>query len=96
MSQLSDGGSFVLFSVRLLVDHPERVEVKEIQGSQITVIELYVHPSDVRRVIGRKGRIADALRELLVSIGGRSNRSYLFEIVEPVRRDEEPAEVVMR
>ena len=47
---------------RALVDHPEGVEVKAVEGSQVTVLELRVHPEDLGKVIGRQGRTAKAIR----------------------------------
>ena len=43
---------------RALVDHPEDVQVKSVDGSQVTVLELRVHPEDLGKVIGRQGRTA--------------------------------------
>ena len=40
---------------RALVDHPEGVQVKAVEGSQVTVLELRVHPEDLGKVIGRRG-----------------------------------------
>ena len=39
---------------RALVDHPEDVQVNTIEGSQVTVLELRVHPEDLGKVIGRQ------------------------------------------
>ncbi len=47
---------------RALVDHPEDVQVKSVEGSQVTVLELRVHPEDLGKVIGRQGRTAKAMR----------------------------------
>ena len=49
-------------TVRALVDYPADVTVQTLEGSQSTIFEVRVNPEDVRRVIGRKGRTADALR----------------------------------
>ena len=47
---------------KALVDHPEGVQVKAVEGSQVTVLELRVHPEDLGKVIGRQGRTAKAIR----------------------------------
>ena len=47
---------------KALVDIPEEVSVREVQGEQVTVLELKVAPSDLGKVIGRQGRTAAALR----------------------------------
>lgn len=69
--------------VRGLVDIPDKVAIRCLEGTQSVVFEVVVDPTDIRRVIGRKGRIADAIRELITSYGGKSGRRYLVEIVEP-------------
>jgi hypothetical protein len=43
---------------RALVDNPEEVVLKAVEGQQVTVLELKVHPADLGKVIGRQGRTA--------------------------------------
>jgi len=50
---------------KTLVDHPEGVQVRAVQGQAMTIFELRVHPDDVGQVIGHHGRIAKALRTIL-------------------------------
>jgi predicted RNA-binding protein YlqC (UPF0109 family) len=52
----------VEFVAKALVEQPDRVEVREMESDRL---ELRVDPSDVGRVIGRKGRTAQAMRTLL-------------------------------
>ncbi len=47
---------------RSLVDHPDQVSVRAVVGEQVTVFELRVSPSDMGQIIGRQGRIAQAIR----------------------------------
>jgi len=77
------GGKFLLFNLRHIVDAPDLVEVREVIGTQATVLEVSVEPGDIRRIIGRQGRTAEALRELLIAIGGKEGRRYMLEILEP-------------
>jgi len=42
-----------------------------------------VAPRDVKKLLGRHGKTADALRRLLTSLGTRADRRYLLEVVEP-------------
>ncbi|HVT57787.1 MAG TPA: KH domain-containing protein [Thermoanaerobaculia bacterium] len=69
---------------RLLVDHPEQVEVAEVQGRRDrgTLLELRVAPDDLGKVIGRQGRTARALRTLLETHGDRTGQRYELEIIE--------------
>ncbi len=67
---------------KALVDHPEEVEVKAVDGSQVTVLELRVHPEDLGKVIGRQGRTAKAVRTLLGAAGMKVKKRYTLEILE--------------
>jgi predicted RNA-binding protein YlqC (UPF0109 family) len=67
---------------RALVDHPEDVKVNAVDGSQVTVLELRVHPEDLGKVIGRQGRTAKAIRTLLGAAGMKVRKRYTLEILE--------------
>jgi len=67
---------------RALVDHPEGVDVRAVEGAQVTVLELRVHPEDLGKVIGRQGRTAKAIRTLLGATGMKLRRRFTLEIVE--------------
>ena len=67
---------------KALVDHPEDVQVRSVDGSQVTVLELRVHPDDLGKVIGRQGRTAKAVRPLLGAVGMKLKKRYTLEILE--------------
>jgi predicted RNA-binding protein YlqC (UPF0109 family) len=67
---------------KALVDIPEEVTVREIEGEQITVLELRVAPSDLGKVIGKQGRTARSIRTLLGAAGMKLNRRFTLEILE--------------
>jgi predicted RNA-binding protein YlqC (UPF0109 family) len=67
---------------RALVDHPEDVQVRAVEGEQVTVLELRVHPDDLGKVIGRQGRTAKAIRTLLGAAGMKMQKRYTLEILE--------------
>lgn len=69
--------------IQALVDFPMSVRVTPISGEQTAVFEILVAQEDVKRIIGRKGRIADALREILLSLGAKAKTRYILEILEP-------------
>jgi uncharacterized protein len=50
---------------KALVDNPDQVQVRAIEGEDVTVLELRVHPSDLGKVIGRQGRMAESIRIIL-------------------------------
>ncbi len=67
---------------KALVDIPEEVQVREVQGEQVTVLELRVAPSDLGKVIGKQGRTARSIRTLLGAAGMKLNRRFTLEILE--------------
>jgi predicted RNA-binding protein YlqC (UPF0109 family) len=67
---------------KALVDHPEGVQVKCVDGAQVSVVELRVHPEDVGKVIGRQGRTVKAIRTVLGAAGMKANKRFTLEIVE--------------
>jgi predicted RNA-binding protein YlqC (UPF0109 family) len=66
--------------VRALVEAPDRVFVQERVEGGVSVLELEVAPDDRGRVIGRRGRTADALRTVLDAVGRRRGRRCELEI----------------
>jgi hypothetical protein len=67
---------------KALVDMPEQVSVSEVEGEQVTVLELRVAPSDLGKVIGKQGRTARSIRTLLGAAGMKLNRRFTLEILE--------------
>jgi predicted RNA-binding protein YlqC (UPF0109 family) len=67
---------------KALVDIPDEVSVKEVQGEQVTVLELKVAPSDLGKVIGKQGRTARSIRTILGAAGMKLNRRFTLEILE--------------
>lgn len=72
----------VEYIAKSLVDHPEQVRVEEIAGARSIIYELHVAPSDMGRVIGKNGRVANAVRSLLRVAGALCGRRASLEIVE--------------
>jgi predicted RNA-binding protein YlqC (UPF0109 family) len=70
--------------VKALVDNPEQVQVNEIEGSQTVVLELKVAKSDMGMVIGKQGKMANALRSLLNAASGKAGKRYMLEIFSDV------------
>ncbi len=65
-----------------LVDHPEDVQIRVIEGEEGQTLELRVHPEDMGKVIGRSGRTAKALRTLVGSAAIKSDVRVNVAIVE--------------
>ena len=76
-----DMKEFIEYIVRSLVDDPSQVRVSEIEGSNTVIFELRVAPEDMGRVIGKGGRVANAMRTLLRVVAARQGRRATLEIV---------------
>jgi predicted RNA-binding protein YlqC (UPF0109 family) len=68
--------------VQAIVDRPEEVSVNEIGGDHTTVLELRVAKSDMGKVIGKRGRMAEAIRAILSAASGKARKRYILEIME--------------
>ena len=67
---------------KALVDEPEQVAVRSIDGEQVTVLELRVSPNDLGKVIGKQGRTARSIRTILGAAGMKLKKRYTLEILE--------------
>lgn len=73
--------------VRGIVDHPDDVRVDLIDNRRGQRLEVRVHPEDLGRVIGRNGRTAKALRQVVKGIGdGIGARGIRVDVVDVDRR----------
>lgn len=73
---------FVEHIVRALVDNPDAIDVREIEGSRTTVFELRVDPQDLGKVIGKSGQTAKSIRTLLAAASARQGKRAVLEILE--------------
>ncbi len=71
----------VEFMAKRLVDHPEQVEVTEVNATRSVIFELRVAQEDMGRVIGKGGRVANAMRTLLRVAATKQGRRARLEIV---------------
>jgi uncharacterized protein len=60
--------------VRGIVEHPDDVQVDLVTSRRGKRLEVRVNPEDLGKVIGRSGRTAKALRQVVAGIGGRGVR----------------------
>jgi len=73
----------ITFIAKSLVDDPSQVEVTEFRrGSQITV-NLRVAKEDMGRIIGKAGKVANAIRVLLRVTAAQDGKRATLEIIEP-------------
>ncbi len=67
---------------RALVDNPERIEVNEVEGEKSIILELKVAEEDMGKVIGKKGRIAKAIRTVVKASAAREGKRVVVEIIQ--------------
>ena len=67
---------------KALADRPDDVRVTESLHQKVTLIELFVSPHDIAKVLGRQGRTAAALRTLAATAGEREGKNVTLEIRE--------------
>lgn len=72
----------VEFLVRALVEKPDEVEVEEFEEDGDLVLEVSVAEEDLGRVIGRGGRIANAIRTVARAAGSRDDRRVVVDILD--------------
>ncbi|HHT47553.1 MAG TPA: KH domain-containing protein [Firmicutes bacterium] len=65
-----------------LVDSPEQVDVKQVEGEHSIILELRVAPDDMGKVIGKQGRIAKAIRTVVNAAAVKDKKRVMVEIVQ--------------
>lgn len=71
--------------VRGIVDHPDEVSVRDKQLRRGQLLEVRVHPDDLGKVIGRRGRTATAFRTVVSALAGRGGARVDFVDVDKGR-----------
>ncbi len=75
--------SFVEFVVKGLVDNPDQVSVEEVpEDDGSSILELSVAPSDMGRIIGKSGRVINAVRSLLQVAATKQGQRVSLELIE--------------
>lgn len=69
------------YIVKALVDKPGEVEIKETLGDTVTILEIRVADDDAGKVIGKEGRIANALRTIAKAAGAKDKKRVSVEIL---------------
>jgi uncharacterized protein len=84
---------FVEYIVKTLVNNPEKVSVERKIDEKGVLLSLNVDPSDVGRVIGKRGVTAQAIRVLLRALGTKQDARYNLKIVNTDEEGEHEAPV---
>ena len=69
------------FVAQKLVDKPDAVDVREVDGPESVVIELRVDPDDMGKVIGKQGRIAKSIRTVVKAATLKNEKPVFVEII---------------
>ena len=72
----------IKYIAQSLVDNPDKVEITEVIGEQTSVIELRVAKEDLGKVIGKRGRTAQAIRTILSAASAKGHKRAVLEILE--------------
>ena len=67
---------------RALAEYPEKVQVNEVAGEQLTVIEIRAAKEDLGKIIGKEGRNAHAMRTILSAAATKLRKRAVLEILE--------------
>lgn len=73
---------FIEYIVKALVDSPDDVDIREVEGTRTTVYELRVAQGDLGKVIGKAGQTAKSIRTLLSAVSARQGKRSVLEILE--------------
>jgi predicted RNA-binding protein YlqC (UPF0109 family) len=83
--------AFIEYVAKALVDHPEEVDVREIDSERAVIFERRLNQADIGKVIGKSGRTITAIRTLLTSAAAKQGKRAMLEIIEPEGRRTEDA-----
>jgi len=72
----------VEFLARALVEDPDSVRVEEVEDAGDLVLEVTVGEDDLGRLIGKGGRVANAIRTVAKAASARAERRVLVEFIE--------------
>lgn len=70
------------FIVSFLVDNPDDIRIEEELQGKTVIYDLFVHPDDVGKVIGRRGRTARSIRTVVKAAAVKENQNAIVEIVD--------------
>lgn len=72
----------VQYMAEALVDYPEKVDVRVVEGESSIIFELKVAPEDIGKVIGKGGQTAKAMRKIISAAATKLKKKSLLQIVE--------------
>jgi len=73
---------FVEYVVKKIVDNPDEVQVQEVKAEKVILLEIRVAKEDMGKVIGKGGRVANALRTIVGAAAAKIKKRVMVEILE--------------
>lgn len=70
------------YIAKALVDEPDKVKVNEVGEGRSIILQLKVSETDVGKVIGKKGRIANALRVIIKAVATKNGKVAIVQIID--------------
>lgn len=68
--------------IKALVDHPDEIEITEVEGEKTIIYELKVNDSDVGKIIGKHGKTINSIRTLLRAVVTKEGKKVMLEILQ--------------
>ena len=76
----------VEYLVKALVDKPDEVKIGQTEGESVTILEIRVASEDAGKVIGKEGRIVNAIRTIVKAAGAKNKKRVSVEIMTEERK----------
>ncbi|MGB9857869.1 MAG: KH domain-containing protein [Dictyoglomaceae bacterium] len=70
------------YIIKAIVQHPEEVEVREVEGTKSVILEVKVAPEDRGRVIGKQGQTVKALQTIIRVAGLKKGKKVVIEVLQ--------------
>jgi predicted RNA-binding protein YlqC (UPF0109 family) len=71
-----------------LVDSPQEVSISQVDSKSYTILELSVAKEDTGKIIGKKGRIINALRTILSAVAAKERKHVILEVNDKKASDQ--------
>ncbi len=79
------------YLIRTLVDAPQKITVERIETPKVDIFTISVPPEEMGRLVGRNGRTAEAIREVLGAIGATAGKEVILDVIEARPAPQPPA-----
>ncbi|MFN3604734.1 MAG: KH domain-containing protein [Leptonema sp. (in: bacteria)] len=82
MSEELNPEYFLEYIIKNLVAHPEETKIKKVEGKKDTILEIYAHPEDIGKIIGKNGSVVRSLRNIVSAVNIKEKKNYIIEIID--------------